>query len=151
MLLAVATTVTGPGLAAAQETAPQDAPFVSVAAPPPGSIFQLGLAGPSSQWPDHFLLFDDFWSAEIDVTLRGLPSTWGGAQTNAPQHLVGLRAFGLGVRCGGETGPDGTRRPVFAPLYRGWDDLSGWEKLGLALQYAGAAAAVGHFVARAVK
>jgi hypothetical protein len=151
MLLAVATTVTGPGAALAQQAAPQGVPLVPAEAPPAENAFQLGLARPTGPWPDHFLLFDDFWSAEVGVALRGLPSAWGGGQVNAPQQLVGLRAFGLGVRFGEEPGPDGTRRLTFAPLFRGWDELSGWEKFGLALQYAGAAAAVGHFVGKAVK
>jgi hypothetical protein len=151
ILLVAATTLTGPGTGVAQQSTPAESPVVPATAPPAESAFQLGLADPTGPWPDHFLLFDDFWSAEVGVALRGLPSTWGGAQANAPQQLVGLRAFGLGVRFGEETGPDGTRRLTFAPLYRGWDDLSGWEKFGLALQYAGAAAAVSHFVGKAVK
>jgi hypothetical protein len=75
-------------------------------------------------------------------------TSWGGAQSTAPHQLVGLRAFGLGVRFGGEVGPDGRRRLALAPLYRDWDDLTGWEKFGLTLQYAGAAAAIGHFVGK---
>lgn len=137
----------GPTAARAQDAGAVAVPPAS-AATPPESTFELGLANLSGPWPDRFLLFGDHWSAEVAVALRGVPSAWGGAQTGAPQRLVGLRGFGLGVRFGEGTGPDGRPRLVLAPLYRDWDDLDGWEKLGLALQYAGAAAAIGHFVGK---
>jgi hypothetical protein len=134
----------------AQETAAPPGALAPAEVPPPENAFQLGLGNLSGPWPDRFLLFNDFWVAEADVALYGVPSTWGGAQATVPHQLVGLRAMGLGVRFDEAVGPDGQRRLVLAPLYRDWDDLSGWEKFGLALQYAGAAAAVGHFVGKAL-
>lgn len=151
ILVAAATILTGPGIGLTQQIAAAEAPLVTAATPATEHTFGLGLADLAGTSPDQFLLFDASWSVDVAVALQGAPSPWGGAQANAPQQLVGLRGMGLGLRFGEETGPDGKRRLVFAPLHREWDDLSGWEKLGLALQYAGAAAAIGHFVAQAVK
>ena len=137
-----------PGASLAKQSGEPPVALAPGDVPPPAGAFQLGLANLSGPWPDRFLLFNDYWVADAAVALYGVPSSWGGAQGPAPQQLVGLGALGLGVRFGEEVGPDGARRLVFAPLYRGWDDLNGWEKFGLALQYAGAAAAVGHFVGK---
>ena len=136
----------GPGLA--QETGAPPNALAPADGPPPENDFQLGLGNLSGPWPDRFLLFNDFWVAEAAVALYGVPTSWGGAQGTAPHQLVGLRAMGLGVRFDEAVGPDGKRRVVLSPLYRDWDDLTGWEKFGLTLQYAGAAAAIGHFVGK---
>ena len=151
-LLAVVLIVglTPPGAGLAQEPGTPPSSVAPADAAPPENGFQLGLANLSGPWPDRFLLFDDLWSADAAVALHGVPSFWGEAPGHGPQRLVGLRALGLGVRFGGEVGPDGRRRLALAPLYRDWDDLTGWEKFGLTLQYAGAAAAIGHFVGKLV-
>ena len=136
----------GPGFAQVTGAPPNGLAPAEV--PPPVNAFQLGLGNLSGPWPDRFLLFNDFWVAEAAVALYGVPTAWGGAQSTAPHQLVGLRAMGLGVRFDEAVGPDGKRRVVLSPLYRDWDDLTGWEKFGLTLQYAGAAAAIGHFVGK---
>jgi hypothetical protein len=148
VLLAGALVAAGPGLA--QETGAPPIVLTPGDVPPPENAFQLGLADLSGPWPDRFLLFNDDWVADAAVALYGAPTSWGGAQVTAPHQLVGLRALGLGVRFDETVGPDGKRRLVLAPLYRDWDDLNGWEKFGLALQYAGAAAAIGHFAGKLV-
>lgn len=151
VVLAAITALAGSGAGLAQETGTPSSALAPADMPPPANAFQLGLGNPSGPWPDRFVLFNDFWSAEVSVALYGVPSFWGSARGPDPQQLVGLGALGLGLRFEEEVGPDGERRLVFAPLYRDWDDLSGWEKFGLALQYAGAAAAVGHFVGKLAK
>jgi len=57
----------------------------------------------------------------------------------------GSRPMVLGLTFREETGPEGARRLVIAPLAREWDDLTPWEKFGVTLSYAGAAAAMVHF------
>jgi hypothetical protein len=151
VLLVFLTALAGPGAGLAQEPGAPANALAPAGPSPPASTFQLGLGNLSGPWPDRFVLFNDFWSAEVSVALYGVPTFWGSSRGPDPQHLVGLGALGLGVRLDEEVGPDGERRIVFAPLYRGWDDLTGWEKFGLALQYAGVAAAVGHFVGELAK
>jgi hypothetical protein len=150
VLLTAGLVLLGPGAGLAQEAVAPPAALAPGDVPPPENAFQLGLANLSGPWPDRFLLFNDFWVADAAVALCGAPTSWGGAQGIAPHQLVGLRALGLGVRFDEAVGADGTRHLVLAPLYRDWDDLDGWEKFGLVLQYAGAAAAIGHFVGKAV-
>jgi len=133
-----------PVVGSAQES---EAPPVSTA--PAEPVRHLGLGNLAGPWPGEFVLFSERWSPLTFDPLLWPPTPWGGAQGPRP-HLVGLRSFGLSVRIGEELGPDGKRRLVFAPLYRDWDDLSGWEKFGVALQYAGAAAAIGTFVEKLV-
>ena len=120
----------------------------AAATPLTPEAFRLGDL--SGLWPDRFVLFKDAWLPGPDDGLFGPPSLWGGAQAAPPPRLVGLRTFGLSVQLGEEVGPEGRRRIVLTPLYRSWDNLDGWEKFAVTLQYAGAAAAVGHFVGKLV-
>jgi hypothetical protein len=150
VVLGAATALAVPVAGLAQETGHPSSPLAPADIPPPTDGFRLGVRNLSGSWPDRFVLFNDFWSAEVSVALGGVPSFWGVSDGPDPQQLVGLGALGLGVRLDEEVGPDGARRVVFSPLYRGWDDLTGWEKFGLTLQYAGAAAAIGHFVGKAI-
>lgn len=111
---------------------------------------QFNLGDLTGLWPDRFLLFKDNWLPDVSDTLFGPPSLWRGAQGPPRPALIGLRAFGLSMRLGEEVGPEGRRTIVLTPLYRQWDDLNGWEKLAVTLQYAGAAAAVGHFAGKLI-
>jgi hypothetical protein len=111
---------------------------------------QFNLGDLSGLWPDRFLLFKDYWLPDPDQVMFGPPSLWRGAQGQPRPPLVGLRGFGISMRMGEEVGPEGRRTIVLTPLYRQWDDLNGWEKLAVTLQYAGAAAAVGHFAGKLV-
>ena len=106
--------------------------------------------GDLSGSPDRFLLFKDSWLPDLDQALFGPPSLWRGAQGQPRPPLVGLRGFGISMRMGEEAGPEGRRTIVLTPLSRQWDDLNGWEKFAVTLQYAGAAAAVGHFAGKLV-
>jgi hypothetical protein len=111
------------------------------------SRFNLGdITGMS---PDRFLLFKDSWSPDMGDALFGPPSLWRGASSPRPV-LAALRSVGMSVQLGGEDGPEGRRTIVLTPLYRQWDELNGWEKFAVTLQYAGAAAAVGHFAGKLV-
>lgn len=111
---------------------------------------QFNLGDLTGLWPDRFLLFKDNWLPDQNDALFGPPSLWGGAQGPPRPALVGLRSFGVSLQLGEAAGPDGRRKIVLTPLYRQWDDLSGWEKFAVTLQYAGAAAAVGHFAGKLV-
>ncbi len=111
---------------------------------------QFSLGDLTGLWPDRFLLFKDDWLPDVNDALFGPPSLWRGAQAPPRPALVGLRSFGVSFQLGEATDPEGHRRIVLTPLFRQWDDLNGWEKFAVTLQYAGAAAAVGHFAGKLI-
>lgn len=148
--LAIAALAVAATAALAQQDGPPVSPSLPLAVPVATGLEQLTLGDVSGVWPDHFVLFKDAWLPGPNDLLFGPPSLWRGAQSPAPPRLVGMPTFGLSVQLGEETGADGRRRLVLTPSYRKWDDLNGWEKFAVTLQYAGAAAAVAHFAGKLV-
>ena len=124
---------------------------LSISPVPPGApspVLGLGLATLSDPWPGRLTLFNDYWMLDLAVVIWGPPTLFGTAADAGRPVIARLRSFSLGMRFDEKVGADGRRVLVLAPLARDWDDLTGWEKFGLTLQYAGAAAAIGHFVSK---
>jgi hypothetical protein len=104
-------------------------------------------------------LFADFGGPRREFTLfkDGSLAGWDGSmgrleldfhrQAIPGPRLVGLPTMMLGLSFRGEPDPEGGRRIAIGPIYREWSDLTPWEKFGVALSYAGAAAAAVHFAA----
>jgi hypothetical protein len=125
-----------------------------VATPPPtlhsGSTnFDLGEM--LTPLPEKFILFKDYWSPDGRDVVAGPPTFFRGGLVivPTPPRLVGLESLGLTFRLGPESAV-GSRQIVFGPTDRSWDDLNGWEKFSVSLQYAGAAAALAHFAGKLI-
>jgi hypothetical protein len=154
-LVAGAATSTAQQTGGALEPAPSEVAAVTAPTPasePAADVARFDLGELSGAWPQRFILFKDYWSPDARDVGAGPPTLWGVAQPPVPAtpRLVGLESFGVTLRFGEEPGPGQHRRIIFGPMYRSWDDLDGWEKFAVTLQYAGAAAAVAHFASKLV-
>jgi len=94
--------------------------------------------------PGNFDLFGSGYLVGWDAGMDSLEWRYRTAASPGPPG-VGSRPLVLGLTLREEPGPEGSRRLVIAPLTREWDDLTPWEKFGVTLSYAGAAAAMVHF------
>jgi len=96
------------------------------------------------------VLLRDAWSPATAAALSGPPTVWSGAREPARAILAGFRAIGPTLNAREEIGADGKYHVVFAPLTMKWENLNGWEKVSVTLQYAGAAAAIGYLASKLV-
>jgi len=128
---------------------------VASSAPPPAATgpsareLRLALADLGEVGAGGYSLRGDAREPTLATALWGPATAFGTAGDAGRPILARVRSFGLSMRL--ETGAEGRRRLVFTPLTRDWDDLTGWEKFAVTLQYAGAAAAIGHFVEKLAK
>lgn len=106
----------------------------------------FALSADFREGPEGFTLFKDSSLAGWDGPMGRLELRFRQQALPGPR-LLGLPTMAPGISFRAETAADGNRRLVLGPIYREWSDLTAWEKFGVALSYAGAAAAVVHFAA----